>query len=449
MIAAVERIVALALWAVALRPVWTWWVRRLAEPWDADVAAWAALAVLVLDLWRRANWKLGRISAGRWVFSAAMLTLYAISVRTFPPTVAGLFGMLAGLPLLLPSRMEQRGLPLPLAGLALMGLPTVMILELFAGYPLRVFATQASAVLLAVAGFPVFVSGTEIAVGEASVWVDAPCAGVRMLGVGLWLGMAMAQVFRLSGRRTIVLGVVSLAAVVVSNVARIVVLTALELAGRHLSESAHELIGCLALVPGLALIAFLAFRLAERRAAGFVESVPARRPYPMLLFILVAALACLVPSRARPGGSPDAAFPGWPAEFGGQSLAEEPLTEVERAFAENFPGRVGRFRAGKGVVVLRFVERATHRVHPASACLTALGWRVEPLPMVRQDGGDWSAFRAAKGAASMVVHEQVRAVSGDASFPDVSIWFWRAVLGRTQGPWWSVVVYLPEAKTSD
>jgi hypothetical protein len=125
--------------------------------------------------------------------------------------------------------------------------------------------------------------------------------------------------------------------------------------------------------------------------------------------------------------------------FEGGDLVEEPLTEREAAFAEGFPGRIGRYSAGGKVVILRETDRATHRVHSAATCLAASGWTVEPLPVERLAVGGWSRFRAKKGGETLLVREQIRASDGS-RLTDVPSWFWSALLGRTKGPWLVVTV---------
>ena len=125
--------------------------------------------------------------------------------------------------------------------------------------------------------------------------------------------------------------------------------------------------------------------------------------------------------------------------FEGDDLVEEPLTEREAAFAEGFPGRIGRYTAGGKVVILRETDRATHRVHSAATCLAASGWSVEPLPMERLDSGEWSRFRAEKGGETLLVREQIRASDGS-RLTDVPSWFWSVLLGRSKGPWLVITV---------
>ena len=133
-----------------------------------------------------------------------------------------------------------------------------------------------------------------------------------------------------------------------------------------------------------------------------------------------------------------------PVEFEGEKLVVEPLTEREAAYANGFPGAIGRFRAGEKVVILRQVDRATYRVHSAATCLAASGWSVEPLPAERRASGDWSRFRAAKGGETLLVREQIRAADGT-TIADVPSWFWSAFLGQTKGPWLVMTVVVRAA----
>lgn len=261
-----ERILAIALWSASAWPMWRWWGRRLSEPFDADVAAWIVFAAFTAALWHRA----GRTAFARpvptwkWFFAAVFLVLFHLVRTALPPTASGVFAILAGLPLLLPEETDQGPLPPPLAALALMGLPSAMILDFFLGYPLRVIATRLAAGLLSAAGLSVVRSGVELSTGDATVFVDAPCAGVRMLGAGLILAFALAQSFRFRAGRTLILAAVGLFAVILGNVARITILTLFEAEGIPLSHAAHDAIGCIALLLGATLCMLAATTLARR-----------------------------------------------------------------------------------------------------------------------------------------------------------------------------------------
>ena len=156
---------------------------------------------------------------------------------------------------------------------------------------------------------------------------------------------------------------------------------------------------------------------------------------------VVAALVCIAfPMPPREADEQAAhGFPGWPVQFEGEAIAEEPLSELEKGFAKSFPGKIGRFRVGRCIVILRWTTRLTHRVHGAAYCLEATGWKIEPRPLEARADGVWSAFRATQGGKTLHVREQARDASG-ATFADVPAWFFSALLGRSVGPWWIVTV---------
>lgn len=154
---------------------------------------------------------------------------------------------------------------------------------------------------------------------------------------------------------------------------------------------------------------------------------------------LASAVVPFVPETAPATNGADT-FPGWPASFEGKPLTPLPMTAREAAFARDFPGQIGRFSDGRRELVLRYVTAGTRRLHPASDCYRGLGYAIEPRPLRRGvDGGMMGCFRATKGGESYEVCEGIADASGQ-TWPDVSAWYWQALLGQTPGPWWSRVV---------
>ena len=270
----VERIASVVVWAASLAPLWAWWVRRFAEPIDIDVVAWTALAGLAAREWfvlRTEGPRTMTCAAdvgpglapptGSLLLAAAGLAAFHLLRGAVPPTASGAIAILCGVTLLLPA-----GAPaFPYLGLAFMGLPTMMILDLFLGLPLRSVATATAVALLEFAGLPVVQTGLEIAVGGTSVWVDVPCAGVHMLGAGALTAFVLAALFRFNWWRTALLAAAALFAVLVANVARIVALTAFALRGTELSPGAHSAVGCVLLLPSILALAILAQLISGRR----------------------------------------------------------------------------------------------------------------------------------------------------------------------------------------
>jgi hypothetical protein len=160
------------------------------------------------------------------------------------------------------------------------------------------------------------------------------------------------------------------------------------------------------------------------------------------VFILSSVLLMTAPFwRAPRQHEPVAAeFPGWPATFEGRALRELPLSEREERFGAGFPGRIARFTDGQRELIIRWVAAPTRQLHSAADCFRGLGYALTPSTLWRQeDGSPWHRFTASRGSTSLVVREAITD-GGAGRWTDVSEWYWRALFGSTDGPWWAVTV---------
>jgi hypothetical protein len=125
----------------------------------------------------------------------------------------------------------------------------------------------------------------------------------------------------------------------------------------------------------------------------------------------------------------------WPSDYDGRPIRRLPAAPEDALLTRNFPGSVARFSDGRRQIVLRRVSAATRQLHPARDCFRALGYVIAPAPMRIAPGGQSSScFDAVGKGRTLRVCEQVRDAKGR-SFPDVSSWYWPALLGSSQGPW--------------
>jgi hypothetical protein len=126
--------------------------------------------------------------------------------------------------------------------------------------------------------------------------------------------------------------------------------------------------------------------------------------------------------------------------FEGRPLTRLSLSAVERRFAARFPGQIGRFTDGTRTIILRAVRVPTRMLHPAADCFRGLGYSVE-APRVWKDaaGITWSCFTAVRHGKTRLVCERMYDRQGQA-WTDVSSWYWSAVLGRTERPWYAITV---------
>lgn len=168
----------------------------------------------------------------------------------------------------------------------------------------------------------------------------------------------------------------------------------------------------------------------------------------MLVLLAAAAISGASPLLGSRHGETSAAQeapPAWPATYDSRKLTPLPLSSRELAFAEGFPGRIARFTDGSRELVVRHVRKATRRLHPASDCYKGLGYEIDPLPLRHnRNGQPLGCFTARKGGHRQVVCEGLHDAAGNV-WSDVSQWYWDALLGRSRGPWWSVVVAEAEA----
>jgi len=141
---------------------------------------------------------------------------------------------------------------------------------------------------------------------------------------------------------------------------------------------------------------------------------------------------------ALPDEQPE--FPGWPSEYEGSDLRSLDVSQRERAFEAQFPGKMAKFTDGGRIIILRWVTKPTRKLHPASDCFKAVGYRVRPNNIKMDGHGNaWGSFQGTRSGESFSVYERIHDSSGG-KWTDVSSWYWAAILGRTSGPWWAVTL---------
>lgn len=162
-------------------------------------------------------------------------------------------------------------------------------------------------------------------------------------------------------------------------------------------------------------------------------------------YIVITAIylgACLAPladwqGQHKHAGQP---FQNWPTVFEGMPLSQLPMTDKERGFNRDFPGKIGRFTDGTREIIIRYIERPSRSVHPSADCLKGSGYQVEPQPISRDQNGQlWGCVQAKRDGITYKICERMYDLSGN-SWYDVSSWFWSVLLKNSQGPWWAVTV---------
>lgn len=455
-------------------PVGRWYAMRMADGGD-DAWGLLALATLAAIQAARRQWAVRpveRSAGGRGPVPAgvvALLAMYTVAFVFVPPLVRAAIAV-AALGCLLHDRRWGGPLPAGGWGLLMLGLPLLASLQYYLGFPLRVLAARLTVPLLGMLGVPVAAQGTGLLWRGELVLVDAPCSGLRMLWAGMYLTLALAAWFGLSWRRTAAAALGGLAVVVAGNGVRSAALFIKETGLAPLPVWAHAGIGLLVFAACAAALAAWVRLCAPRPGSSrnrkafdfnvrrsFSLAVNFLRDYTCLglierfrlpLFFSLCALAALLPF--VPAAAPAASvpgFPGWPETFEGRPLRPLPLAEGERRFLGGFPGRAAKFTDGKREILLRWVAEPSRRLHPSADCLRGAGAAVRPLPAWRdRQGRLWGCQEMTRDGRRFRVRERIIASACSAgndtvaAWTDVSSWYWAAVLGRTQGPWWAVTV---------
>ena len=231
----------IALQILAFWPVWRWYVRRMTdgsdEPWG--VLALISLLIIVLHrTLRRETSGAGRIG---WL-SMVLTLLYALGFHSLPPLARATIAMSALMLSLSNVIFAQRFVP-GLWILAMMSLPIMASLQFYMGYPLRVLVGWLCLPLLSLNGFMVTLQGTGLLWRGQLVQIDAPCSGIKMLWVAGFLVGFLACLNRMNTWRTIVVGLMALAAVLLGNVLRALALFHLEVSPSSYPTFLHDAVG--------------------------------------------------------------------------------------------------------------------------------------------------------------------------------------------------------------
>jgi len=410
--------------------VWEWFLARLDdgsdEPWG--LAALAA-AVSLLIARRR------EIEIESWRVGVAALSLLGQIV--LPPDTPALIRAsiaMAGIGFAL---CPRRGAA-PILLLLMLALPIMASLQFYLGYWLRLAVSHGSAEMIGWTGQTVVPRGTLLEWRGEVIGVDPPCSGLRMLWFGGFLYGLSAAWQRLSAGRFLVGAVLAFAILIVGNLLRAALLFYKESGLVPAPEWTHEGCGLIVFLAICGMLVRLPRWLGQERSAGEGR---VKKPIPVawLLGLQFLAAFCLIEA-SQESERPRAVFPeiDWPESEQGIWLEPVALPKEQAAFLENFPGAVRVYHAGESIWIYRWVTRPTRQVHPAADCYRASGWETRSQGQVTSpDGTRWSLTIAERGVREIEIHEQIRDQEG-AKWTEPSQWFWEALLGPSEGPWWVV-----------
>lgn len=480
---------------VAFWPIWWWYCERTFDKSDEPLGIVALITLIALTWSRRpksttqAEYLEGghvvvmdRKSADYWI-CMLLLGSYCVALVVAPNAVqavlaTGVIGILLN--------RARSGDPLMPGDwlLLLLSLPLISSLSYYCGYPLRVLASNAASIMLNLGGISVHAQEATLVWNCASVSIDQPCSGIRMLWVALFLGATVCSIRRFGKIATVQLVTTSIIAALVANAFRVSSLFYLEAGIIVLSEPwhhiAHEGIGIISFVVA-ALIIIGAGLLKQNDLTKPSYSLSPNQPLDdkdlssnglessfskqvghvfllsqvrsrcslarlcLFVFCVCAALLPLVPSKQRSLEN-SVAFSGWPTKFEGQPILVQRLSPQMARFADRLPGRLAVFTDGNKRIIFRWVTKPTRLLHPAENCYRASGYNIEWMPQYKDSNqNSWSLFKATKDGEALLVRERLFDEHGN-SWTDNSAWYWSGVLQHSRAPWWSVCVVEPVIK---
>lgn len=239
----------LGLQLAALWPHWVWMARRAGdgsdEPWGM-----VALATLAVLAWRDRGLLAEEVSGPALAAAGALSVAAALGLSVLPPIVAAALALLA-VAVLLGAMLPAARPRAALAVLALLALPLAASLNFYLGFPLRWLCARGAAALLGLAGWQATPEGAALLWNGQTVLIDAPCAGIAMLWVGLFAAALLSYLNRAPAWRTGINLTAAALLVVAANVLRNALLFFKEAGIVHLPDWTHEALGLLAF--GLAL----------------------------------------------------------------------------------------------------------------------------------------------------------------------------------------------------
>jgi len=253
--------VFLAFQIIALWSVWRWLFVRFASSGE-EIWGIAALVAVVFFAFFGQRKNNGEITTFAYFSAAFFLFLYAVSFAFAPPLMRGILAIIS-LTFVLSDWRFARKFHIGIFVLLLLGLPIVASLNFYLGFPLRVVVGEAVAFLLQMQGLSVFREGVCLHFGDKSIWIDAPCSGIKMLWFGIFLTAAAACFYELKNSKILAALALSFVIILLGNIFRASALFYTEAEIVKVPQWFHETAGVFSFGLTALAIVFITKKIAE------------------------------------------------------------------------------------------------------------------------------------------------------------------------------------------
>ncbi len=426
---------------IAFWSIWKWYFLRVVTSTDGFYGIFALISVIVISVWQKPTNQQDHLILP---IASFFTLLFALTYNFFPPLIQGTMAF-TGLSCVISLWRFGRIFHFGIWSLFVLSLPSIASLQFFFGYPMRVIVGEITTILLKLNGLAVVRDGVGLNFGEKTIWIDAPCSGIKMLWAGFFLTALLITLYRFRLAKSLLAFGIALLIILIGNIFRATGLFYLEAEIVKMPDFAHQGIGVVCFIFTCLGIVFALQKLGPTTKIVEEESSPIKFSKQSVIFSTLFILATLsaiyvqigIAKKSQPFVQTNSTE--FPKSFEHKQLRELDLTELEEYFMEDFPGIVKRFTDGEKELIIRYVKEATRKLHSPADCFAGNGYQILPLPLkIDKDGNRWSCFSARKSEKNLKVCERIFTDSGE-NWTDVSAWYWSALSDANPNGYWSIV----------
>lgn len=420
---------------LAAIPTVRWYLIRLQDG-GSELAGLVPLAAAIWFAFRDRK-ELQLTSNGIW--TAVVLLLIQAAAFPFLPAMIRALLMLAAAATAT-GTWRKPGV----TSLLVLALPWTASLEFFLGYPLRLLTSINAKILLEILGIKITRFGVQLLYGGHTVGVDPACSGMNLLWSTALLTAILAAVFSLSWRKIIPLGFSALILALAGNSLRAAVLFFPEAGIIEMPHLLHSGIGLAIAGICFLILTKLAHRLSTCGTRTLVRITPIisrDRSIPILLLTIASPLVLLTSLISVKTITHPIPQPPILTHYQGTPLTRIPLSASEKKFYRNFPGSIAVYETAELKLIVRQVNRATRKLHPASHCLRAEGFRIgEKTVRPDENGKRWLSYTINRNSETFLVKERITSSTTNQVWQEISAWYWYALFHPGEGSWEAVTV---------
>ena len=225
---------------LTLWPIWHWLWSRL--PTSADLAGTVMAVITALFfVWSQRG---AKALPRPLLVPTLLLLIYAVAYHQLPALLQAALALLA-LSSLLSSLWLGCRLHLAMTGLLLLALPLIPSLQVLSWLSATPDGDRGNRCFFAVepGGYVVIAQGNALVWGPATIFVDAPCSGVKMLWTSGYLLFTLGCLYDLPLKRLLVAAILALVAAFCGNVLRASALFYIERGGIPYFHLSHQGVG--------------------------------------------------------------------------------------------------------------------------------------------------------------------------------------------------------------